>query len=341
MMKTNFKISSRMHLLVIISSVIIAVGLCVGLICQFVANGFFNYSDDYANYKSITVIYEDTDFSGKEEEPVEIIRYICDEAFANAGVKSYATLSGDTETGGTTVYKFVYSTDRGALHKASLQINQKIEEYVGESYAALFNNASASTAETLLGGGKTVSMAAITIAACIVFHFAYFVIRYKFTMALGAALADIHNLALFLMITALCRIPVGSSIATFALITVILTVVGTCFLFDRMRKNFKDDELKKLSAFEIVDKSSDESFVINTVMPACLATVSVILFALMSISSLSPLAIISPVLCSFISFICCAYGTVFFTPSVYSRFKLISDNKSKKSRTKTLKSSNK
>ncbi len=160
MMKTNFKISSRMHLLVIISSVIIAVGLCVGLICQFVANGFFNYSDDYANYKSITVIYEDTDFSGKEEEPVEIIRNICDEAFANAGVKSYATLSGDTETGGTVVYKFVYSTDRGALDKASLQINQKIEEYVGESYAALFNNASASTAETLLGGGKTVSMAA-------------------------------------------------------------------------------------------------------------------------------------------------------------------------------------
>lgn len=51
----NLKLSSKMHLLIIISSVVIAIGLAVGIICQFVANGFFNYNDDYANYKSVTV----------------------------------------------------------------------------------------------------------------------------------------------------------------------------------------------------------------------------------------------------------------------------------------------
>ena len=339
-MKTNFKLSSKMHLLIIISTAIIAIGLLVGIICQCVANGFFNYGDDYSSYKSVSVYYVDTDFSGKDEEPVDHIKQICENAFADAGVKSYQVAVGDTQTGGTVIYKFINSTDNGQLEKAEKAINDKLaEEVTGDAIA--YNYAAASTAETLVGGGKAIAMAAIVISACVVFHFIYFVIRYKLTMAFGAILADLHNLALFLMIMALTRIPVGSSIATFAVITVVLTMIGTCFLFDRMRKNFKDEDLKKLTAFEIVDKTADESFVINTVMPACLATVSVVAFILLSISSLSPLSIISPVLCSFISFISCAYGTAFFVPSVYSRFKLIGDGLKAKSRTKTAKSTKK
>ncbi len=336
-MKTNFKLSSKMHLFIIISTAIIAVGLLVGIICQCVANGFFNYGDDYANFKSITVTYENTDFSGEKEEPVTIIKNFCDEAFTSQGVKSYEVAVGDTATGGTVVYKFTYSTDNSQLASANEVINAKLSDFLKDDTSEIFNSAVATTAVTLLGGGKSVSMAAIAISACIVFHFIYFVIRYKLTMALGAILADFHNLALFLMLMALTRIPVGSSIATFAVITVVLTMIGTCFLFDRMRKNFKDEDLKKLTAFEIVDKTADESFVLNTVMPACLATVSVVAFILLSISSLSPLAIISPVLCSFIGFISCAYGTTFFVPSVYSRFKLIGDGLKQKSRAKTAK----
>jgi len=334
-MKTDFKLSSRMHLLIIISSAVIAIGLLVGIICQCVANGFFNYSEDYSNYKTVTVTYENTDFSGEGIEPVDKIKEICDGAFANAGVKSYEVAVGDTKTGGTVIYKFAYSTDGGKLEGAKNEINENLADFVKDNAAN--NSAVAYTAETLLGGGKAIAMAAIAISACIVFHFIYFVIRYKLTMALGALLADVHNLALFLMLMALTRIPVGSSIAAFAVITVVLTMIGTCFLFDRMRKNFKDEDLSKLTAFEIVDKTADESFVLNTVMPACLATVSVIAFILLSISSLSPIAIISPVLCSFISFISCAYGTAFFTPSVYSRFKLIGDRVKKNSRSKKAK----
>ncbi|MDE7082354.1 MAG: hypothetical protein K2O89_01460 [Clostridia bacterium] len=340
-MKTNFRLSSKMHLFIIISTALIVIGLLVGIVCQCVANGFFNYGEDYSNYKSITVTYENTDFSGNEEVPVEIIKSYCDDAFSKTGVSSYEFAEGETTTGGTVTYKFAYSTDNGKLEDAKRAINEKLAEFVKDDTAKIFNSAIATSAETLLGGGKTVAMAAIAISVAIVFHFIYFVIRYKLTMALGAILADLHNLGLFIALMALTRIPVGSSIATFAVITVLLTVIGTCFLFDRMRKNFKDEELKKLTAFEIVDKTADESFVINTVMPACLATVSVIAFVLLSISSLSPLAIISPVLCSFIGFISCAYGTSFFVPSVYARFKLLGDGFKKKSRSKTAKSTQK
>lgn len=331
-MKTDFKLSSRMHLFIIISSAVIVIGLLVGIICQCVANGFFNYSEDYANYKSVIVTYEDTDFSGEGVDPADKIKEFCDKAFSDAGVGSYEVSVGETSTGGTVVYKFVNSTDKDKLITAKDAINASLAEYVKDNTAN--NSAVVSETSTLLGGGKAVAMAAIAVSACIVLHFVYFAIRYKLTMALGAILADIHNLALYLMLMALTRIPVGSSIAAYAVLTVVLTVIGTCFLFDRMRKNFKDEDLKKLTAFEIVDKSADESFILNTVMPACLATVSVVMFVLLSISSLSPLAIISPVLCSFVSFISCAYGTSFFVPSVYSRFKLIGDKMKKKSNTK-------
>ena len=337
-MKTNFKLSSKMHLLIIISSAIIAIGLLVGIVCQCVANGFFNYGDDYANYKSVSVTYQATDFSGKDEEPVEYVKQICEAAFENEGVKSYHVAVG--EDGNTIICKFVNSTDSDKLNAAKDAINAKLAEEV-EGDAIAYNYATASTVETLLGGGKAIAMAAVAISVCIVLHFIYFVIRYKLTMAFGAILADFHNLALFLMLMALTRIPVGSSIATFAVITVVLTMIGTCFFFDRTRKNFKAEDLKKLTAFEIVDKSADESFIINTVMPACLATVSVVAFILLSISSLSPLSIISAVLCSFICFISCAYGTTFFVPSVYSRFKLIGDNVKNKARAKAAKSTKK
>lgn len=335
-MKTNFKLSAKMHLFIIISCALVAVGLIVGTVCECVANGFFNYGEDYANYKSITVTYENTDFSGSGVEPVDKIKEFCTDAFSSAGIKSYEVAVGDTETGGVVVYKFVNSTDNASLDKAKSDINEKLE-VVGQDNAAR-NSATVNLAETLLSGGQSVAMAAVVIAVTIVFHFLYFLIRYKLTMALGAVLADFHNLAIFIALMAVTRIPVGSSIATFAVITVILTAIGTCFLFDKMRKNFRDEGLKKLTAFEIVDKTADECFIINTVMPACLVTVSVVLFIVMSISSLSPLAILSPVFCSVVSFISCAYGTVFFVPSVYSRFKLIGDSVKSKSRQTTAKS---
>ncbi len=90
-------------------------------------------------------------------------------------------------------------------------------------------------------------MAAITIACAVALHFVYFIIRFRLTMALGALLADVHNFALYIALLALCRVPLGSTIATFAVLTVLITIIGTCFLFDRVRKNCKDDNFPCLN----------------------------------------------------------------------------------------------
>ncbi len=332
----NLKLSSKMHLLIIISSVVIAIGLAVGIICQFVANGFFNYNDDYANYKSVTVDYEDIDFSGSGKEPREVIDEICTKSFEKNGVSYYLLTQGNTTTGGKIVYKFAYSANSKNIDAAVAEINAEIEREVEGAGGIQFSYASSHVNDAILGNGLSLSRAAIAVATVIAVHFIYFAIRYRLTMALAAVLADVHNLALYIALVALCRIPVGSAIATFAVLTVLFTVIGTCFTFERMRKNLKSDEYKKLSAFELSDRSANETLLINVTMPACLAALSLILFVVLSISSLSPFVILAPVFCSLIAFIVCAYGTAIFVPSVYPRFKQIGDNVKAKSKAKTL-----
>lgn len=313
-MKTKLNVSAKMHILIIVSSIVLAIGLMVGLICQFVADGFFNYGGDYSSYKSVTVSYSVSDFS--QEDMTEI----CDNAFSTAGVSNYAHTAGNiSNTKGELVYKFSLSTDDTALENAVVIIEGKIADVVKDEFSSA--TPAVHVDKTLLGGGKALSMCAIAVAVLVVLHFAYFAIRYKLTAALGAVLADVHNLLLFLALLAITRIPLGSSVFAFAALTVLITVIGTSFLFDRVRKNSKDEALSKLSAFEITDLSANESLKMNIILPACLAGAALLMFVLLSISSLSPLAVMSPVLCALISFVTCAYGTTMFTPSVFSRFK--------------------
>lgn len=323
---TGLKITAKMHLFIIISCVIIALGMAVGTVCHFVSNGFFNYSGDYESYKSITVNYEDIDFSGSGKKPVELIGDICAKAFKDQGISDHEVGAGDTNTGGFIEYKFLFGTSDEKLEAAVDAINAEIKAEVVDAGGMQFSYASKHTSQAVLGGGVAITRAAITVATIAVFHFIYFVVRYKLTMALGALVADVHNLALFLSLAALLRVPVSSSIAVYAVLAVLATVIGTCFLFDRMRKNLKDETLKKLNAQEFADRAANESFKLNLIMPACLAALSVVLFVLLSISSLSPLAILAPVACALVAFVVCAYGTVFFTPAVYSGFKALGDN---------------
>ncbi len=330
----NFNVSAKMHIFVIISCLVIAIGIAAGTIFHFVSNGFFNYGGDYETYKSVSVEYEDIDFSGGGKEPVELIKDICSTAFGNAGVSAKASSFGDTSTGGKVVYKFMNSTDTEKLSAAVEAINAEIKKEVVSAGGIQFSYASVHEAETVLGGGLAMTRAAIVIATVIAAHFIYFAIRYNLTMALGAMLADVHNFALYVALIALCRVPVGSTIAAYAVLTVLMTVIGTSFLFDRIRKNSKSDDNKKLDAFGISDLSSRESFAINVIMPACLAAISLVLFIALVISSMSPLVALAPVVCSLVAFISCVYGTVFFVPSVYPRFKVLGDKAKAKSKAK-------
>lgn len=324
-MKTEFKYSSKMHLFIIITCALIAIGVAMGVIFHFVGNGYFNYGADWSGYKSVTVSYEYVDFSDRSK-----VVEICDDAFDKAGVTAYSTEWGNPTTGGVIVYKFTLGTDDGKLDTARTAIQAAIEEQVGGEIS--LSGAAVHTDTTLLGGGKSLMMCGIAIASIAAFEFLYFLIRYKVSMAFAALLANAHNLALYLSLLAITRIPVGTSVFAFATLVVLLTMIGCCLIFGKLRKNMKDEDYAKYTAFELVDKSANETLKVNGLMAASLAAVAVLMFVLLSISSLSPLAIISPVLCALVVFVTCVYGTLFFLPAVYSRFKLIGEKFKKNDR---------
>lgn len=323
-MKTKLNLSSKMHLFIIITSVIIAVGVAMGVIFHCVSDKYFNYGGDFATYKSVTVTYADIDFSGKDDDPEKIMDGICEKAFASSGIKYYSKEYGDKNGGGNITYKFVDTTESGKLDGAIEKITAAIDETQGGD--TMFSNASWQTVRARYEGSKAFKRGAIALATIVVFHFLYFIIRYKLTMAFAAVLADAHNLALYLSLLAITRVPVNSAVMTFAVLTVVMTMIGTCFLFDRMRKNIKNEAYAKLSAAELTDLTANETFLTNAIMPACIAVVAVLVFVFMSISSLSPLAVMAPAFMALFGCMACVYGTGMFVPSIYSRFKKIGDD---------------
>ena len=69
-------------------------------------------------------------------------------------------------------------------------------------------------------------------------------------MALGALLANFHNLALYVALLAMTRIPVGLSAVAFAALTVLFTMIATGYMFDRYRRNLKKENFAKLDGDE-------------------------------------------------------------------------------------------
>ncbi|MDE7452819.1 MAG: hypothetical protein K2N22_00235 [Clostridia bacterium] len=322
---TNLKISAKMHIMIIVSSVIIALGIAVGCICHFVAGGYFNYSGEYKSYQSVTVSYVILDFNGSKD-----LRELCDGEFDEAGVKYYNCSEVESTTaGGEITFKFAKNADTEKIQSAVTAINEKLNQMSTLSSAAYHN------VKTNLGGENVIIYGSVALAASIVFQFIYFAIRYRLTRALAALLADVHNLAIFISLLALCRIPLSSTVIVFAAITVLTTMIGCCFLFDRARKNAKDEQFAKLGNFEQVDTCVKESFVSICIASVCIAAAAAVLFVLLSISALSVVQIAIPVLLGLVSAISCVYGTAFFTPAVYSRFKRIGEKfKSERKQTK-------
>ena len=101
---SKLKLSSKMHVMVIVSAIIIAIGLAVGLVCQFIANGYFNYGTEYSSYNSVVVDYAYVDLSGLNGE--DGVKKICDEEFKNAGVGYYSSTRGEINGGGELTFKF-------------------------------------------------------------------------------------------------------------------------------------------------------------------------------------------------------------------------------------------
>ena len=321
---TKLKLSSKMHLFIIISVAVVFIGFLVGIICQFVAGGFFNYGAEFKSYNTDEINYAYVDFS-EEEKVVEI----CDGVFDKAGVSYYNCASGDTSDGGKIIFRFSAGSDEKTLADAANAIQTLLngDKESSQSYAAFHK------VQTTLNGGRVLTYTSIAIASAVVLQLIYYIVRYKLTMALGALLANFHNLALYVALLAMTRIPVGLSAVAFAALTVLFTMIATGYMFDRYRRNLKKENFAKLDGDEQTDICVRESLV-NSLYPAIgVAVLAVILFVMLSVSAMSVVGVISPVVLSVLAVASAIYGSMFFMPPVYTRIKRIGDavkNRSKK-----------
>ena len=328
---TKLKPSSKLSIFAIISCALIVIGMVLGTVFHFVGNGFFNYAGEYSSYKSVTVSYPVIEMTGGEID----LESVCETAFDNAGVSSYIITKDSTpeiiKSNGNLEYRFTTSTDSAALKAAVKEINAKIKEGVADIFGdpedVPRSLAVMHEQETLVGGKRVVTMAAIALAVIVVVHMLYTIIRFRLSAACTAIVADLHNLALYAALLALCRVPVTSTVMVFAVLLTLATAIGVTYMLERIKRNAKEDA--KLSVEEVTDKSAGETFKANVILPAFLAIAAILLFAVMAISSMSIVTVLTPALLAIVGFVVTVYGTVMFAPAFYCFIKKIF-NKTKK-----------
>lgn len=317
----NFKPASKLRIFAIISCALIIIGIVLGTVFHFVSNGFFNYDGEYSSYKSVTIPYLVIEIETKDEQLD--LETICDEAFKNANVTYYFKNKDANATNNKQLeYRFNSSTDVEALNAAKDEINSKIAALkVFSGGIQPTSRADVHDYQTILGGEHAISMAAIVIAAIVLVHCVYVMMRYRLSAAFTAIAVDLHNIALFAALLALCRVPVSSTVMVFAILLTLATAIGVTYMLERIKRNA--NEYANLSVAEVTNLSAGQTLKANVALPAFLAIAAILLFVVMAVSTMSVMTVLVPALLAIIGFVVTIYGTVMFAPAIYCFIKSI------------------
>ena len=299
------KIKNRIF--VIICAIVIVAGMAVGTVCHFLFGGFFNYGGEFSSYKSVVVTYSTAEYAG--DKKVGELKSTCDEKLG--AFSAYEVSLGEKTTGGEIVYKYPTSVSSEELSKAVADINAVIDTDDSGLNVAVFHEA-----ETFVGGSKAIIFASIAIASAAAFEFIYFAFRYKLRAAVSALVGCIANVGLIVSLAAITRLPVGTDLIALAAAVVLLTMIGSCVLFDRVRKNFKNDAYAKTDRCDVIAISAAESKKINLVTVIALA-LPVVVLAICSVIALLNLTVLAPYAAAVLALVSCCYGTVFAMPAIH------------------------
>lgn len=311
----NFKFTSKLRIFAIVSFVIIVLGMALGTVLHFVSDGFFNYGGEYSSCKTVTVSYVYSEFADSEA-----VEDICEKEFGNAGLKYASCTKANNGTSNEITYKFSYGAADKKLDEAVEKINLSLKKATEEFNDITQSRAVWHSEEAVLGGERSLSMAAVALAVIIAVHALYSLLRYKLSAMCTAFAIQIHNFGLFAAILALCRIPVTSSVMTFAVVTALATAFCLTLLFEKIRRVRKDGDNAKLSIEEMCDAGALATFKTNLIFCAFLAVAAVLVFVFTAISAMSVSVILSVSLCALAAFAVSFYGSVVFAPSVYPLF---------------------
>ena len=302
------KIVKLRHLAVIVSIVIIAIGMAVGTICHFVSNGFFNYGDEFASYKSVEVTT-----SIPEDVNGNVARQIASEELSGLGAYEVSFSEGTGTVPNTVVYKFSTSVSNDELSSAVEAIQSRFEDRGMEDSSVSYH-----LNEGVAGGIYQLNFAAIALASAVAFQAIYFAIRLKPGMALSAICSQLAAVGVYASLLAITRCPVGLEAIAFAALTVLVTMVCNVIFFGSVKRAYKDESNAKVDKLDLVSGGAKASAKLNAFV--CIAAAAiVVIFAIFAIIASPSAATLLPYVSCLIAIAACAYNFCVFAPANYAQ----------------------
>ena len=301
------KIVKLRHLAVIVSIVIIAIGMAVGTICHFVSNGFFNYGDEFASYKSVEVTT-----SIPEDVNGNVARQIASEELSGLGAYEVSFSEGTGTVPNTVVYKFSTSVSNDELSSAVEAIQSRFEDRGMEDSSVSYH-----LNEGVAGGIYQLNFAAIALASAVAFQAIYFAIRLKPGMALSAICSQLAAVGVYASLLAITRCPVGLEAIAFAALTVVITMICNGVLFDKIKKSYKDEANAKVENLALITESAQATWKTGAIICAA-AVIAIVVFGIFAVIASPSAATLAPFAASIISVLAAAYASEVFAPATYS-----------------------
>ncbi len=343
----QFKIVEKFKIFIVVSLVVILAG--VGMLF---AKGM-NVGIDFSGGAQISI--ELSSFGG-DKAVQEVIDKEITKIFEDNGMKKVGALQTSPTTGGGYTYEFRLAYyHNGELSGVEAEqeflafiqgdlsddsnnglcgvIQEKLEE-LSKSDSA-FTSLSATIDENCVKGqtiGATASSsllrnAGLALLIAVVAMLIYIVFRFKFTSALAAICALLHDVLIMTALTIIFQIPVNSTF-----IAAIITIVGysinaTIVIFDRIREERKMDVSNSRDNVEIANTSIAKTLG-RSILTTLTTLLTILFIAFFSVSSINEFII--PIIFGLVAGV---YSSVFLASSFWVMFeKAFGKKKAKKTK---------
>ncbi len=289
--------------------------------------GFLGFNADSTGSDYTVVQVSDFSFSIRSEETQQQLTDFCSEeiskTYSVSGVEQFT----DTSTGEVLIR---YTVEGAPDQTYCAQLETTI---VGAGIEGISDtNTITVTYHDVVNRPYTqyIWRTAIGAAVVLVILFAYVAIRFKVGMGVATLVAAVHDMAVTLAVVALLRIPAGVSLIGAVVAALLLSAAMNMFVYGRMRKDFRSDEMKALPAREAVAASVRGSrkgvFTIAVAAAAFIVVLGVVgIFTAFDLTSF--------MLSALIAVVASTYSSLLLSPAIYACIKEKSDaNRAKKAK---------
>lgn len=301
-----------------ISSII---SLCIILIAVVIVSIFnFNLGTDFTGGKIIDVKI------GSELDKTENYREIqsqIETIFNSEGFKIKSIQVESTSDDATVVVKFVYSNKINSTNEQTQldALKTKLSNELTLNSESLSPQVSEVKSFSAILSSKNVILAISAILGTLALITIYLAIRFKLVSTLTILSIAIHDLLLMLSVVCLTRIEINAGFLVSVIVTLMLSLISSVVMFDRLKENKSRELYKDLSSESLANLTIVESFKRISVLMLLVLVIAI----LMLIIGTNPVRILSlPLL---IAVVTTYYSSIMLKLPLWSKMIKYSRNK--------------